>query len=380
MSASSRSDFAARIIAALIDAGEAEPEYDPEAFCLRSADGNVRHLSGFFKQWGQTDDSAEQARLVEILVARPSQALLPETYAAAKDSLRPRLRASTWHGIRDLRRVPPASTSCRSVVAEGLVVDLVFDTPSHMFEIGSAALRRWGVSFDEALDEALDALAERSLEWTRYGRGVWAARVGDGYDASRLLLLEGRLRLPTQGPPVALLPSKDLLLLTGVDDAKGLDFITKVGEQALKSGATGSFAVLRHQEGEWCRWRPSPDTPIGLRLAMMEHEARRRAYSAQAAVLIELGRQEVLIEPLEVRLVEGAPQLRACFPESGAALLPSADVWLVPTPDGGIWVPMTDLLRHGGDQVQPIIGLDPPRFLCKGPLRPEVLARLAESP
>ncbi len=368
MSDSSRSDFAARIIAALLDAGEPEPEYDADSFCLHSPDGSTRFLSGFFKQWGDSSDPEERARLIRVLVNKPDAAFLPEIYSAAKDNLRPRLRASTWHGIRDLRRAPPSSPLERRVIAEGLVVDLVFDTPTHSFEIGASSLHTWGVSFEEALQDALDALARRSVEWTRYGKGVWAARVGDSYDAARLLLLEDRLRLPTDGRPIALLPSKDLLLLTGEADSKGLDFMTRVGEQALKSGAKGSFAVLCHADGEWRRWRPPADHPLATRLGMMEREARRRAYAAQAAVMIELGQSDVRIAALEVRLTLDGPQTRARFPESGTALLPAADVWLAKDGDRAIEMSMAEVLKHAGDRAQLVVELDPPRFLCRGPL------------
>src|SRR4051812_11770749 len=99
---------------------------------------------------------------------------------------------------------------CESL-GEHLVAALAYDWPEAVQSIAAEDLRRWGVTFDEAMEAAKQNLAEATLGYTKVGEGLYAFLSGDSYDATRLLLVDRIGDLDVAGRPVAMVPNRDTL-------------------------------------------------------------------------------------------------------------------------------------------------------------------------
>src|SRR4051794_33725860 len=91
------------------------------------------------------------------------------------------------------------------------------------------------------------------------GAGVYYARTGDGYDASRLLLKDQIRSLPLDGAPVAIAVNENCLLIAGDDDVDGLRMMAKYAETISAEPRPLCPIPLRLVRGEWESWLPPED-------------------------------------------------------------------------------------------------------------------------
>lgn len=154
--------FAAAYRQALAEAGRPPCTWQHESAALRCPDGSRHDLRGLFAVV-QADPSPE-ARAAALLALVPSPAALP--WDQAHLLLRPRLRAT----------------------GEGLVVDLELARPGGTVPVTSADLAAWQVEEPAARAQAVENLGRVDPRpfWP-LAEGAARARVGDGYDAERLL-------------------------------------------------------------------------------------------------------------------------------------------------------------------------------------------------
>lgn len=154
--------FAGAYRRALTDAGRAPCTWQHESAALRCPDGSRHDLRGLFAVIQA--DPAPQARAAALLTLVPSPAALP--WETARLLLRPRLRAQ----------------------AEGLVVALELARPGGTVPVSAADLAAWQVEEPAARAQAVENLGRVDPRpfWP-LAEGAARARVGDGYDAERLL-------------------------------------------------------------------------------------------------------------------------------------------------------------------------------------------------
>ena len=121
----------------------------------------------------------------------------------------------------------------------GLVVGLAYDTERNITSINRNTLEPWGVSPDDAFKAAKDNLWEKTDPSRLIGQeGVYCGRWADSYDSSRILLTELIYRLSLDGDPVAFVPNRDQLWVTGTDNLAGLAAILKGGRRVTLSKVT----------------------------------------------------------------------------------------------------------------------------------------------
>jgi hypothetical protein len=83
--------------------------------------------------------------------------------------------------------------------------------------------------------------------------GEW----GDSYDSSRMLLTEFIYRLDVDGDPVAYIPNRDALMVTGKRNTAGLRVILNAGaETHFKSGHALSPDLFLLENGVWKTYIP----------------------------------------------------------------------------------------------------------------------------
>src|SRR5690606_34062769 len=115
----------------------------------------------------------------------------------------------------------------------------------------------WGVSFYEALEAAQRNLEQMGkIAFAQIGEGLFASATGDNYDASRLVLLELVRRFPLRGTPIAMVPNRDTLLLTGEDDVQGLEMLAKIAADSLNQPRPISTIAIRLEGDQWRSWLP----------------------------------------------------------------------------------------------------------------------------
>jgi hypothetical protein len=119
-------------------------------------------------------------------------------------------------------------------------------------------LSEWEVGLDDALKIAKENLWERTDPQRLTGKGgIYWGEWGDSYDSSRILLTEFIYRLDLDGDPVAYIPNRDALMVTGKRNTAGLRVILNAGaESHFKSGHPLSPDLFLLENGVWKTYIP----------------------------------------------------------------------------------------------------------------------------
>ncbi|WP_457424489.1 hypothetical protein [Roseateles sp. P5_E7] len=180
---------------------------------------------------------------------------------------------------------PPGSEAAQRPLVADLRVALVIDLPDSMMYVQERSLACWGVTWEQALQDALDNL--RGLPehggWSEIAPGVWSGAWGDTYESSRLLLpdLIYRLGIADQ---VAMAPFRNALLVTSAANGPGIHHIVQIAHDALDAqGRWVSFELLRLQGTTWTRFELSGDA--AAQQAQMLVRSQAEDYEGQRQVL-----------------------------------------------------------------------------------------------
>ncbi len=169
-------------------------------------------------------------RFVQAVMAPVGQEL-PASYEQARARLVPivRTQSDDAFGVLSAERLSSAGDgdtggrmAARAIAGE-LIVGIAFDSPQAMQRITAERLARWGVSLDQALDDAaqnLRAMPEHG-GWRSLGGGLWSGEWGDSYESSRLLLPDLIHRLGV-ADPVVLAPLRHTLLVASARNESAL--------------------------------------------------------------------------------------------------------------------------------------------------------------
>jgi hypothetical protein len=219
------------------------------------------------------------------------EAAVPASYADVRSLLMPVIRRGGDIGIVTLSTCavsadPRGDTfrpATRPLVGD-LMVALVIDRPAAMVYVNDGELPKWGVSFDQALADALDNL--RGLPehggWRSLAPGVWSGEWDDSYDSSRILLPDLIHRVGVRDP-VAVVPFRNALMLTSAGNEAGLALMAKVIDDNLAQNQRWlSFQPLRLVETAWEPWQPAAGA-AAWKLLQVRNESSM--YEAQKELL-----------------------------------------------------------------------------------------------
>jgi hypothetical protein len=220
--------------------------------------------------------------------------VMPETFEEARPHLVPQVRAERSFGLVDLRNAidgDRGSALVHTPVAEGIAAALALDGETTIQTLRQDVLEGWGTRFEEASAVALRALRERSQEAFRpMGRGVYLAPLDDSNSASRILLPELFYRFPLRGNPVAMLPTRDVLLVTGSEDPEGLCAMVEAASKFQgQSYPLSASAFVLADDRERLRLDPGHRAAAGL------------GSGERAEVLRDYAEQKELLERLHAR-------------------------------------------------------------------------------
>ena len=274
----------------------------PGEFALKVGDGkSTIFLSNIYANYCGASRKMRASVLAEFVggaAAIPSLPAIPSEFASAKPGLMPAIRDAAYFNIIQLmQRKDGKANRAMEVVTKpfvgGLVVALAYDTERSITSINRESFEKWGVSLDEAFAAAKDNLWERTDPGQVAGQnGVYWSQWGDSYDSSRLLLTELIYRLSVDGDPVAFVPNRNELWLTGTNNSAGLAAILRDGmESHFNRGHPLSPDLYVLLDGTWKVYVPED---ASLRDAWMKIKRRRDAidYAQQQELLNAIHQRE----------------------------------------------------------------------------------------
>jgi hypothetical protein len=377
----SRDVFAREMMTALRRAGDREDiVYDRAEFRLvRPKSQNVTNLATIYAEHCSLPRSERKAhlqRLAEAFVSVGDD--LPEAFEDARQHLRPKIWTRAQFANMDLRQRldgSPALDLPLYPVGEHLVATVVYDLPASMRTLSQSDFDRWNTSYYQAMEAARMNLEEATFAWGRIGDGFHSAVTGDNYDSARLLLTERIREFDVQGDTLAMVPSRDTLLVTGSDDVGGLKVMLDLSRQHLQEDPRPlSGLPLRLVDDDWEDWHPPADHPLRDEFDWLTQEFLGGLYADQKQLLDAIHEKQGLdvfvasFSALENRQT-GERMSYCVWGEGVDAMLPQTQFILLPCEEdlagsqdtriGGPWPVVREVV---GDLMQPVHDLYPPRW------------------
>jgi hypothetical protein len=214
--------------------------------------------------------------------------------------------------------------------------------------------------------------------------GVYAAQWNDSYDAARLLLTELITRLDIVGDPVALVPDREHLFITGSEDPEGLRHIAGLAHALLQEPRRITGQSFVYRGGTWSPWSPATDHPQRFAYHQLARLGQALDYGEQKEMLdAEYQRTGTDVYVAGVLLLTSRDDTECWTATTWAkdvvALLPRTDtIAFGPLADGNcLDVPWSRVEAVLGATLSPQ-GLVPERYRVERFPTTEELARLAE--
>ncbi len=286
----SQRKFAEKMLAEVRRAGWDGPlELDEEGFRLVSGPSSYLNLHNAFVEY----ERAPRLRRGEVIRRYATVANapgFPDSAAEARPNLLLQVRDHAWFEqlvlqYPDLRDGRGPGVTCEPL-NDLLAIEIVYDHPQSIASLAPDTLEGWEISPDEAFRVGRANLRDRTPgTLAPVAAGVFTSPWHDGYDAARLLLTELISRLDLEGDPVALIPQRDHLYVTGSDDDAGLGRIAAIAEPLLQEPrrVTGHAFVWR--DGSWMSFAPEPGHPQHLAFRRLVYITEAQNYNEQKAVL-----------------------------------------------------------------------------------------------
>lgn len=263
--------FAQQVTDRLREVGvTSEINYDAEEFQLQieGEKGSVLFLDNAYREYCSLPaDTRWQAvrRFVRGWLQANKPA--PEEYADIAPDILPAVRSRAFFEGNRLRFELGGATDTHlpyQTIGDDLGLGLVYDMPDSMKPISNRELDEWGVTFYEVLETARDNLRHvpPRIIGPQEGPGTYVFTSNDGYDSSRLVLLDLVRQFDVRGDYIAMAPGREMLIVTGSEDDTGLEALVALAKKALDQPRTVSGAALRLEGDEWVRWMPDADHPL----------------------------------------------------------------------------------------------------------------------
>lgn len=275
----SQVDFAKMMVKAFEAAGISGMEYIEADFALKvpGRDATI-FLHNTYSNYCVAPRKNRQEVIARMVAGFGTTPEVPADYRAAKPQLMPAVRDAAYSSLSSLvggakKKCDPGLEWVHRPLAGDLIVGVVFDTEHNITSVNQQTLERWGVSLDDALAAAKANLWDRTDPKKLRGQtGIYFGEWGDSYESSRILLTEFIYRLDLDGDPVACVPNRDALLVTGKHNSAALKFLLKAGtENHFNAGHSVSPDLFVLEDGVWKKYVPEDPS-----LREMWRNARRR--------------------------------------------------------------------------------------------------------
>jgi hypothetical protein len=265
--------------------------YHPDEFRLVSvADETAQiYLRNLLREYQSAPKSRRQEVLKPYIRAWFEHDDASEKFEDTVHGLLPKLEGRGYFELRSLR-LQYADAAGASFpykpVADLYGAGLVHAKPDNLRGITSQNLAKWGTSFEEAFEVAVNNLREISGgKFEQRAPGVLRSPWRDNSDGARILLTDLIEQQMVVGNPVVMIPNWDTLLITGSEDDEGLSHLARLAEAALKRPHAVNAIALQLKSGAWVPFLPPIDHPQHWRFKLMDLESRALDYHSQMQVL-----------------------------------------------------------------------------------------------
>ena len=250
----------------------------------------IVNLTNLHKQYCDAA-RADRPRFLEMCMAILRDTSLPQRFEDVRANLLPAVRARSYaESLRLSARfagtaLPGTSTA---PLGEDVVTVIAVDDADSMSIVTAAQLDAWGVSFEAALDVALDNLrAILGGGFVRSPDGVMVGDWNDAYDSSRLLLSDVIHRAGISDP-VAMIPTRDSILLAPAGDRRALLAMLALASTASQEqGRTVSAAMYHFRNSSAEPYAPE-DEEVARGLARLRQRYLAEDYAEQKTLLDDL--------------------------------------------------------------------------------------------
>jgi hypothetical protein len=296
----SRDKFAQLVIRSILRAGEKRRvAYDRDDFRIHPQDDLKTYieLEDLFDSYVAAD-AAARSDVMRIAVRNWFIELneIPSNFDDARHDLLPAIHPR-WHFEQSLLQLRLGGSSPPDwpydLLGEHFSVSLVYDLPDAVQILPEVQLEEWGVTYFDALQTACLNLAEHGeAVFGKVGDSqVYLSTTRDKYDAARLVLPDLIHEFQLNGDPVAMIPNRDQLILTGADDAEGLMLMAALAEEALKQPEPMLAIPLRLVNNEWVDWLPPYGHPAHLPMKVLQMQSLGECCNNQKELLEKLHKQ-----------------------------------------------------------------------------------------
>lgn len=258
---------------------------------LTGANGEqIVNLANLYKQYCDAA-RADRPRVLEMCMSLLRDTSPPERFEDARANVLPAIRARSYaESLRLSSRLAGTALSGTSAAPLGddVVTMLVVDDANSMSIVTAAQLDAWGMSFAEALDAALDNL--RAIPGGGFARGPDGVMVGDwndAYDSSRLLLPDLVHRAGI-GDPVAMIPTRDSILLAPAADRRALLAMLALASTAREEQGRTVSAAMYHFRNSSAQLYTPDNEEVARGLAQLRQRYLAEDYADQKTLLDDL--------------------------------------------------------------------------------------------
>lgn len=348
--------------------------YDDELFAFRMEGDQIVMLGNLFARHQSLSGSEAEEYLANGLAGLIQEADTPKTFEEAGKRLFPGVRdRSTIEAARWMAEVgesAPIPIPYRAV-GSTIVALLVMDSPMSMMTVNESHLTDWDIPFDEAMTVALGNLMTTSTDasWGRLIDGVYTSTWNDDYDASRLLLDtvvdEVVSDLGLTGAPVAFVPHRNLLILTGSQDVAGLQAAMELTEESLDQPSQISARPLVRLDGQWSDFEVDGDHPAAPGLERLLKADLALAYDTTTPLIQRALGDGIFVASAILTEKGGVITSAAAWSEGAPAVIPKTDRILFFRSNEESWmVEWDEAMQVIGDLVEPTDHY-PQRFLVE---------------
>eukprot|EP01117_Protostelium_nocturnum_P019348 TRINITY_DN8370_c0_g2_i1.p1 TRINITY_DN8370_c0_g2~~TRINITY_DN8370_c0_g2_i1.p1 ORF type:complete len:506 (+),score=201.38 TRINITY_DN8370_c0_g2_i1:32-1519(+) len=188
-------------------------------------------------------------------------------------------------------------------VTEYLGLDLIYDTPTEFLMLKPQDLQRWGKTYEQVWEVAMNNLKEQKIKWKKLSSGVFSLRPGTSYEAPTLLAMAEQLfSLALNGDPVVLPISKSMVVITGSNDKDGLETMLQVATNQASSNDffSGIMMTYRSEDSKWVEWTVPSDNEFAKDFKYLKLFTLSQWYKHQEEFIVKLGEVEGKIQPFSV--------------------------------------------------------------------------------
>ncbi|SDB85970.1 hypothetical protein [Paraburkholderia lycopersici] len=317
--------------------------YDKDNFSIR-VDGthmkqncNLNNVYAEYRAaYGKARDAILRNYLRGVKEALSSDVVLGAPFNKIRHRLRPLLRNRilTDNERYEFKGDDPSEfrPTPRKLFSSDANIVLGVDSHHTLMEVRQKHLESWGISFDDALDIAmnnLEAVSPIHFEGSREGvfRGGWL----DYYDSSRLLLPDLFSRYGHFDDPVIVIPESGVIYITNkADKAAQLHMLNALQKHVNTTLKIVSTQMYHFVDGKPTEYKPE-DNQLEFKLAEINKPLFQSYAQQQKKIvedyLIETGNWAYFMSPMVVRAKEkDSIATVCCWSNDMECIFPEADI------------------------------------------------------